>query len=96
MNQISHLYSLLDFFEYGCQAADRQLNKYKPRLLKNKTEEQLFSASQSLVREMSSLYELYQAYQPDYDIFDVANQSQLVLFTEKFEHMVEDLEGKMA
>ena len=45
---------------------------------------------------MTSLYELYQAYQPDYDIFDVANQSQLVLFTEKFEHMVEDLEGKMA
>jgi len=28
-------------------------------------------------------------------VFDVANQSQLILFTEKFEHMVDELESKM-
>jgi len=35
---------------------------------------------------MTGLYELYQAYQPDYDAYAYENQSQLVLFTEKFEH----------
>lgn len=35
---------------------------------------------------MTSLYELYQAYQPDYDVHAYENQSQLVLFTEKFEY----------
>ena len=45
---------------------------------------------------MTSFYELYQAFQPDYDMFSLDNQSQLVLFTEKFEHQVEELEAKMA
>lgn len=49
----------LEFIEFGCTAADRQLNVYKPRLQKNKTEETFFSASQSLIREMSSLFEIY-------------------------------------
>lgn len=44
---------------------------------------------------MTSHYELYQAYQPDYDIYSVDNQTHLVLFTEKFEHTVEELESKM-
>ncbi len=39
---------------------------------------------------------LYQAYHPEYDIFDVANQNEFVLFTEKFEHQVQQLEDKMA
>ena len=92
LNQINHLYSLLDFIEYGCTACNRQLNIYKRRLQKNTTEETHFTASQRLMREMTNLYELYQAFQPDYDIFESVNQSQLVLFTEKFEHQVEDLE----
>ena len=64
--------------------------------MKNKTEGTLFQASQSLIRDMTSHFEIYQAYQPDYDIFDVANQNEIVLFTEKFEHQVEELEDKMA
>ena len=71
------------------------MNIYKTRLLKNKTEEELFTASQKLAREITKIFELYQTYQPDYDIFDVVNQPQLILFTEKFEHMVEELEEKM-
>ena len=59
LNQINHLYSLLEFVEYGCNACNRQLNLYKPRLLKNKTEETHFTASQNLIREMTSLFELY-------------------------------------
>ena len=95
LDHVNHLYSLLEFIDYGCQAANRQLNQYKPRLLKNKTEEQFFSSSQKLVHEINSLYELYQTFQPDYDVYDVANQAQLVLFTEKFEHQVKEIEAKM-
>ena len=73
IDQMSHLYSLLDFIEYGCDVACRQLNIYKPRLLKNTTEETLFSASQRLIHEITSLYELYQAYQPDYDAYSYEN-----------------------
>ena len=90
------MYALLDFIETATVACDRQLNKYKPRLLKNQTEETHFSASQRLVKEMTSLYELYQAYQPDYDPFNADNQSQLVLFTEKLESQIDDIESKMA
>lgn len=35
LDQIEHLQSLLEFIEYGCNACDRQLNTYKPRLQKN-------------------------------------------------------------
>lgn len=74
-SQIDHLYSLLEFIEFGCAACDRQLNIYKKRLLKNTTEETLFGASQQLIREITSLFELYQAFQPDYDIWNVDNQN---------------------
>lgn len=67
--QIAHLRMLLEFVEYATAATDRLINTYRRNLRKDPDLVQL-AFSSTLAFDLLQFAELYQTYQPEYDMFD--------------------------
>ena len=85
---------MLEFVEFAASATDRLVNQYR-KTLKNDQEIAAMPQSGKLAFDLLQFAELYQAYQPEYDMWDHKNIEQVNLFIEKFESRVYEFDSMM-
>lgn len=79
INQLEHVYKLMEFFSYASLISFRFTNDYIPVLKEEKDKAKKIRKNE-LIKEMRAFLELYSAYQLEYDYFSYKNQTTFSFF----------------
>ena len=79
INQLEHVYKLMEFFSYASLISFRFTNDYIPALKEEKDKAKKIRKNE-LIKEMRAFLELYSTYQLEYDYFSYKNQTTFSFF----------------